>query len=437
MSPSPVYFMERERRTFYLHVSYSIIEGVILGVLALNEFVFIKSLQGSTVLLGVLFQFSNAVFVLLIFFNEFLKRVKNKKKMVRLVAIFTRLPLLLLFFFPRDPALILQNPGYHYLFLGIFFLFYLEAPITYPLINLLLKGNYRHESFGKLFSHATSLHKGIVLIVTFLYGIVLDIDHFAFTYVFPIIAVLGVISLFLLSKIEYTHPEDSSPSKPFIASIKQSASTMVSVIKKNVPFRHFEIGFMLYGFAFMTTATVITIFFDRALHLNYSSVAFYKNGFNIIAIILIPLFGRIIGRIDPRRFAAFTFLSMMLAILALAVTEYFPLHIVVLGIDIYYVLLFYIVFYGVFMATMTLLWRIGSAYFCTTEEVGLYQAVHLSATGIRALFAPLLGVLFYEMVGFFWTFCIALVSLACGIVVMLWSYRREQLTITHDDVKSL
>lgn len=92
-----------ERRTFRLHLAYSIIEGFILGVLALNEFVFIKSLLGSNYQLGVLFQFSMLVFLFLLFINEFLKRIKKRRVFLRRVGIITRLPLMLLFFFRDHP----------------------------------------------------------------------------------------------------------------------------------------------------------------------------------------------------------------------------------------------------------------------------------------------------------------------------------------------
>ena len=45
-----------EKLTFKLHLIYSIIEGIILGVLALNEFVFVKSLKGSDFQLSILIQ---------------------------------------------------------------------------------------------------------------------------------------------------------------------------------------------------------------------------------------------------------------------------------------------------------------------------------------------------------------------------------------------
>ena len=104
---------QREGRTFSLHMAYSVIEGVIAGVLALNEFVFIRSLLGTSYQLGVLFQFSMVVFLALIFINEFLKRIRNKKKLLRITAILTRAPLLLLLFFPRSAGAVVANPIYH------------------------------------------------------------------------------------------------------------------------------------------------------------------------------------------------------------------------------------------------------------------------------------------------------------------------------------
>lgn len=185
-------------------------------------------------------------------------------------------------------------------------------------------------------------------------------------------------------------------------------------------------GFMFYGFSFMITVTVITIFLERALHLNYSSVAFYKNGYNVLAIILLPYTGKLLGKIDPRQFAVITFGSLTLFILFMMLTEYYPGHRLILGIEVYPMLVIAYIFYGIFAATMALLWFIGSAYFCKPDEAGDYQSVHLSLTGVRAMFAPLLGVLFYELFGFTITFLVAIGSLLVGIGIMFWSFRKEK-----------
>lgn len=398
-----------------------------MGVLALNEFVFIKSLKGSNYELGMLFQFSMLVFVLLIFVNEFLKRIKYRRKFLRRVGIITRLPLLLLIFFPRSEAGMDGSSYYHLLFLLIFLVYYLAALVINPTINLLLKKNYRHQNFGKLYSYSTSANKVIMLVTTFCYGLLLDYDNYAFVYVLPVVSILGIISVFFLSKIDYIPPERLIAKITIRKSVGNSIRNMYGLLRDNRPYLHFEMSFMLYGFAFMITYAVTTIFFYNQLNLNYSSVAFYKNAYNILAIVLLPVFGKLLGKMDPRKFGVITYSSIALYLFFLMITEYFPAYFVFFEIKIYYTLIFYILFHGLFASTMTLLWNIGSAYFGKDEEADIYQSTHLFLTGSRAVYAPLLGILFYEMFGYSITFSIAIIALIFAVVLMMWSYKKEKV----------
>jgi len=414
---------ETEKTTFRLHGFYMAIEGIILGVLALNEFVFIKSLHGSNYQLSFLFQFSMLLFLFLVFINEFIKRIKNRKMMLRVTALLTRLPLLLLLFFPDNAQTIDANHYYHYIFLGIFLVYFSGNIVIYPNINFLLKTNYRHQNFGRLYSYATSTNKIVMLIVTFAYGYLLDFDNYAFRFIIPVIGLLGVISVFILSEIKYPANEKTEYKLSIFQSVKKSILEMKDILVSNIPYRHFEMGFMLYGISFMMSVTVITIYFYEQLDLNYASVAFYRNAYNILAIILLPFFGKLLGEIDPRKFAVFTYSSMALYIFFLMMTTYLPYSFETYDITIYYTLIFYILFHGVFAATMVLLWNIGSSYFCQPEEAGTYQSLHLSLTGARAMLAPLLGVVFYELFGFTLTFSLTIALLLASIVLMMWSYR--------------
>ncbi len=421
--------LPEERKAFRLHMIYSALEGVILGVLALNEYVFIYSLKGSNYQLAFLFQFSMMVFIFLFVFNQFRKRIGNKRKMLRVTGLLTRLPLLLLFIIPASETALSGQSVWHYLFLGVFLVYFFGNIIIYPAINVLLKTNYRHEYFGKLYSYATSLNKIIILLATFAYGLLLDADNYAFRYVFPVVGLLGVVSLFVLSGIDYSKVVQHPAALKFRASVKESLMNMVRILKTNRPYLHFEIGFMFYGFSFMISVTIINIFFQDALNLNYSSVAFYKNAYNILAIILLPFFGKLLSNIDPRRFAALTFGALTMYIFFLLMTDYFPVYVEFYGIKIYYMLVLSFMFYGIFAATMALLWFIGSAYFCKPEEADDYQSVHLSLTGVRSLFAPVFGVYFYELMGFRGTFILTLVVLLFAMALMRWSYRRDPLQV--------
>ncbi len=414
-----------ERATFFFHFTYSFIEGIISGILVLNEFVFLKSLNGSTYQVGVLFQFSMVVLLVAIFINEALHRIKNKKGLLRRTAIITRLPLLLLIFFPRHVDAMGADSVYHLIFLLIFLIYYLASPLIFPSINILLKQNYSTSNFGKLYSYATSVKKITTLAATFLFGILLDKDPFAFIYIYPIVGVLGVLSVFMLTSISFDHEDDA----PLI--YKRIFSGALNRVKEiftlNRPYLHYQIGFMLYGFAFMGTNSVITIFYDRAVSLNYSSVAFYKNFYNLIAIFLLPVFGRMLANTDPRKFAAITYGSLALYLLSFPVTMIYPVYIEILGLQIYYMLLAGVVFNSVFISTMAISWSIGSAYFCERHEAGDYQSIHLSLTGVRALFMPLVGIFIYETAGFTFTFSMGVLLLLAGITLMMWSHKRYRL----------
>jgi len=391
---------KREQKTFALHLSYSFIEGILAGLIALNEFVFVKSLMGSSYQVSMLFQFATLVFLLLVFFNTFLRRIKNKKNLLRRTAIITRLPLLLLLFFPRSPEQLGGDSVYHYIFLAIFLIYFLANPIVFPSINLFLKNSYTHDNFGRLYSYATTVNKIVMMATTFFYGYALDANHYIFVYIFPIAALLGIVSIFLLSLIPYKEEEVPRMTRSVWQGVKQSVKEMSAILIKNIPYRHFQIGFMFYGFGFMSSFTVMILFWEFGLGLNYSSVAFYRNAYNLLAILMLPYFGRLIGRIDPRQFSVISFLSMALYLFMLVLTKFFDGSVEFWGITLYHTMIFYILFHGIFAATMTLMWSIGSAYFCTSAEAGIYQSIHLGLTAIRSIFAPITGVIFYEMWGF-------------------------------------
>ncbi len=412
---------EKEKHTFKIHIIYSILDGIIIGVFALNEFVLIKSLKGTNYQIGFLFQFSIIVMILSIFFNEILKRTQNKVKLIKILTIITRLPLLALLFFPHNTES--NNLFYQGLFLFIFLIYSLAVPIISPTINLFLKNSYSQENFGKLYGYATTASKIVMLVSTFLFGILLDINNYLYTYTYPFIAVISIISIYYLLKIDYKDKSNIVLSKNYWHAVIDSFSNMYKVLKNNKPYLHFEIGFMFYGLAWMISAAVIAIFLDKALQLNYSSIAFYKNSYNTIAIFLLPFFGKLIGKIDPRKFAAITFSALLLFLFFMGLTEYVPYYFNIFGLKIYYTLIISYIFYGVFTATMSLLWFIGSAYFCKDKEAGFYQSIHLTLTGLRGSVAPIFGVFFYNIFDFSGVFGLGIFSLLLAIVLMIWSMK--------------
>lgn len=415
-----------ENKTFKLHSIHMLLEGIVDGALLLNEFILIKSLMASNYQISFLFQFSVIVLLFSVIFNELIKRAKSKKRLLIWVAIITRLPLAGLAFFPSNSDKIMENPVYAIVFLTVFLFYYLYKPAILPTINSLLRHSYNPKNFGKLYSYSTSIKKIVVLFVTFGFGLLLDFDNYAFTYIYPILSILGIISIYLLTLIDYSADTNVIYGSIW-KSIKGVYRKMGDILIKNKPYRDFEFGFLFYGFAWMATAAVITIFLDKALHLNYFSISFYKNSYNIIAILLLPFFGKLIGKIDPRKFGVLTFAAMLLHLVFAALTIYFPYNVEFLGIKFYLMLVISYIFYGIFTASMALLWGIGSSYFCKNEDAGDYQSVHLSLVGFRGLFAPVVGIFLFELIGYSGTFAMGIIFLLIAMGMMIFSQKRFKL----------
>ncbi len=409
-----------EAKTFRLHLFYSSMDGIVSGALILNEFIFIKSLKGTNVQLAFLFQFSMVVFLFAMVANEIMRRYTNRKRFLRITGVITRLPLVGFIFFPDITGDNGLEPVYHLIFLGVFLLFYSSKIAVIPSINQYLRGNYRSNLFGKLFGYATTVNKVCVMLSTFLVGLLLDFNPNSYKIFYPVVGVLGVVSVFQLTKINFVQKTEKITT-PIWYAVVSSFRRIIEILKSNRPFRHLELGFILYGFAWMSTYAVVTIFYKEVLDLSYSSVAFYNNAFNLVAILLLPLFGKLINSRDPRRFGILTFGSLMLFIVFTALTEYYPGHIEIMGLKLYYMLLIAVFFNGVFMGSMPILWGIGSSYFCKSYEAADYQSVHLFLTGLRALFAPIIGIKLYEWYGFSFTYAIGVVFLVLAIVLMVYS----------------
>lgn len=420
--------VNNEHLTFRYHFWFSVLDGIIVGVFTLNEFVLLKALKADNIQIGYLFQFGAMVLLFSSVFNEFLKRSTNKRKTVLKAAVITRSPLLLLALFPPE-----INPEMSYLipiFLGVFFMFNLSNPLIMPIINEVLKQNYSHQNYGTYYGYATTIAKIFTLVVTFATGLLFDFQASAYRFVYPSLAFVGVASVYFLMKIPYQAELRTIPNPPIIKSIKQSFIRMFLILKHNRPYLDFQIGFMLYGFAWLSGITVIALFFEKVLHLGYSEIAFYRNFYTTVSILLTPYLGKMLGRIDPRQFGIYTFGAMALYLFFVFLTDFIRLKSEIFGLEIYWMLLIGNIFYGLFGALMGLLWYIGSAYFAKSNEIADYQAVHLTLTGMRGAIAPILGVWMLQFIDYQGVLMFGIVSLLLAVLVQYKSYKHRKMLST-------
>ena len=397
----------RERRTFILHILYSIFDGVCLGILALNEFVFLKDIGAGSLQVGILFQVQSFVMPFSIFLTYFMSRVKEKKKFLIRIALYTRLPLLLFIFFPDNVHASPFKGVIITLYLLIFLAYYLANPIILPDLNLFTKAIYRPNRFGRLFSYSLILNQLVLFFTTIFFGKLLDWQTNSYKYVFVFFGLIGFLSIYIITQIPYKEPKIKQipRGKQFWKTVGRIFRDAVFILTKEKAFFDFERAMMVYGIGFMMALTVVTIYLSQQFHLSFTEVALYKNITILISILSFPIFGRVMDDGgDPRKFAvvSFTFAALFYALLAVAGIVDNQIFIGDYRIIIFLLIAFLL--QGLFSGSMALIWGIGATYFAPREEAARFHAVHLSLTGIRGIIGPLLGVLIKYLFGFYGAF---------------------------------
>lgn len=417
---------DNELRVFLILLAMNIIGGLGDGMMAQNELAFINSLHGSRTLLAFITQVSTMSCMLIMVYNEILKRIPDKRLFLVAVMLAARLPLLLFAFYPSRPSGVLA--WHTHAFIASFIFMGFLGTMAGPAINAMLKQNFAHENFGVLVSVSTSFRTGAALATTFLSGVLMDHDHFAFRYIYPAVGIAGMVAALLLLRIPYQAETVEVPAggwHPFRL-LRESVATTKRIFEENRHFRDFEYGFVLYGFAMLGTAAIISGMLATELKILYTENSVYKVLSGILTVACFPVAGHWIGRTDPRRFLSATCVVFIGYLAALCLACFFSPRIVVHGVSIRWFLVVAFAFLGIFSAMIVTAWGIGSAYFCRPEEVTDYQSVHVYMTSIRGLLAPPIGLLLAWATGRSWvTLLFGIVALVSAIAWLNWSVRRR------------
>lgn len=412
----------KERKTFVIHTFYTILEGSMAGIVAMNEFIFLKNLNGKKLLLGLMFQIPQMVLFLAIFSNEIIRRQKNKKKFTFIYILLTRLPILTIIFFPKpqtQPSLLHQ-----YWFLTIILFYFLSMPIMFPTITMFLRNVYSPKHFGKLYSYSTTVGKTVLIFSTFSAGFMLEKNSNLYKILYVYIVVAGISAVAIFMKVPFTDTLTEAKIS-FFKSIEKSITRMFNVLKTNKAFLYYQIAFMLYGIAFMSTESIIPIYLKEIFSVSYSGLAIYKNIYNIINILFMPFFGAVVDKMDPRKFSSISFAALFVSLFLFFLAQFVPIKIEFFNQNMNLTLVLAYIFYGLFAATMGIAWYISSAYFCKPQDSADYQSVHMTMTGIRGLFAPLMGVILLRYIDFEGVFLLACAFLISSIVLMLHSAKKH------------
>ena len=407
-----------ERRVFLILLVMNIVGGLGDGMMAQNELVLLNSLHGTKEMLAFITQVSVMSCLLIMVYNEILKRVRDKRLFLVGVSIASRIPLLLFALYPATAGGVAS--WHAHLFVWLFILIGFLTMMIGPATNAMLKQNFAHENFGVLMSLSTSARTGAALTTTLFSGVVMDADPFALRYVYPFVGLAGIFAAFLLLRIPYQAQTVAVPTggwHPFRL-LRESMATTKRIFRESQTFRDFEFGFVLYGFAMLGTTAIISNMLATELKISYTENGVYRMLAGVVTVLVFPLAGLWIGRLDPRRFLAVTCLIFIGHLTLLAAACFFNPRTLIHGVSLNWVLIAAFVFAGAFAAMIVTAWGLGSAYFCRPDQVADYQSVHVYMTSIRGILAPPIGIGLIWLTGRSWV--VLLFGVLALVAAILW-----------------
>lgn len=411
-----------EKKTFRLHLIAQVFTGMAFGILMLQDVILKKSLLASDFQVTLLIFLTSSAFLFSIYGPEIINRSNNQSRMIIFMAVFSRFFLLIIPLF--------ETP--------VFFIFCIAAmsytdSLIKPAWNAVFKHNYTRERRSSLYSYASSLYTIVTLLVTTLLGYLLDIDFRLYKILFPvaglfdIMAYINLAKMISIGKLNEHNSDNKFTGKISFGLFKDililPVRNLLRIFRDNKPFSRFEIYFFLYGMAFMIASPAVPIFMVQTLHLDYSSISVARGlVFYTATILFTPIMGRLHGTGNPTRFCGYLFLALILYPLLMLSIKYLGVDRNIVSPDTLLYITFF--FFGVFMSGITISWNLSSIYYAPSMEVANYQAVHITLTGVRGVFAPFIGYMILKLVSIEATFIVSSMFFLFAGVMMLRESRK-------------
>ncbi|MCB2198593.1 MFS transporter [bacterium] len=349
------------------------LSGPVYAIITFGEVIARKSLGASALAITLLTMLMPLANFTAIWWSRMLEG-RDQRKIMLIVGLIGHIGLMTGIYLTHLPHLLL-----------IYLIYYLAYAVVLTAQNRLLQQHVASKDHGSIFGMANSLRMAAAALVSWLAGLWMDGHPDGFRHVFFITGAIGVLSTILFASIPTRHQTDHVAWRPTPSNLLAPLKDAARLLKRRPDFLRFEIGFMIYGMAFMMMLPVTPIFLVDDLQLDYTMIGLARGAvFQLVTILSIAWFGRLYDRVTAQKLASIVFSLLALHPLLLMASYLLPEYTVA------YVFASFGVF-GIAMGGVSILWSVSSVRFAGEEDAGVYQAVHIAATAVRGSVAPLLG----------------------------------------------
>lgn len=258
------------------------------------------------------------------------------------------------------------------------------------------RASYRPRVTGRL-----ATVQAILIAVTGIgIGWCLDFDPMTYRYIFPCLAVMGVIGALLFRRIpfrrESQHLQDERAADADADSNGRKLlgpMVIARVLKEDPWYRGYMLCMFTMGFGNLMLHPVLAIALTDIFDVGYQQGIAIATVIPLLCMtVAIPFWSRRLERMHVIRYRAFHVWSF-----AIVST------LVVLGVWLHDIRWLYAgaVMTGVGWGGGVLAWNLGHQHFSPPERDAEYMSVHITLTGIRGVIGPLLGVQIYTALSAF------------------------------------
>ncbi len=274
----------------------------------------------------------------------------------------------------------INNPWF-YIFAVGFNMFICRG--TIPAWMEILKIKVPSERRSKVCALASTIdYLGVALLPLFIGGLLDNISE-SWRWLFPIAAIIGILSSWPIKKIKI------EPSQEKKEPIREKKLTHLinpwksgwKILKERPDFAKFQWGFFLGGAGLMIFQPVLPRYLNDVLHLSYSDVltaigALKGIGFALSSPLWVKFFNR------SRIFVLCSFVTLAATI--------FPLLLIFAHSSSSIIYIAYLA-YGVMQGGSELSWKMSGPVFSKEEDSAPYSSVNILAVGVRGIIFPYLG----------------------------------------------
>ncbi len=394
-----------EKRTLILLIIASAFNGFVIGTFNIQDVLAKKALQSldwQITILVMLWPLSN---LFSIWWGKALEHSRTLSKFFLITGFVGRLCLLLMLW---------VHNYYQYLIIMIV-VFSFNALIS-PAQNSIYKNNLSPRNRGKIFGYAASILTLVAVIFSFFFGKLLDLNESLFRPILAFVGIAGFISSLLMAIIKVRSKKYIEQPLKFRELFLTPIRRTLQIFKKNKDFAIFQRNYFIYGIGFMIVLPAIPKYLVEILQMDYTQTFFAKGVISQLGILfLAPLAGKIHDKKNPANFSSKAFLLLGFYPLILFISNFF-----IETNYVNFIVYFSYLVFGIAMSAIMISWNISSIYFARKDDVSMYQSVHVSLTGLRALIVPFLG---YLLLTIFNVQVVFLISVSMFWLASILNYR--------------